>query len=475
MRKWVVGLVAAAILAAPRPGSAQARSWIPPDCQLSTGHYLINSAVLYLKNAAQTRFRDQQERDLRDARRVLLQAAQGGQGDNGAVWYFLGRYYAEIKDLPGMDSAFDRAQQLAPQCRADIRMHRRMAWVPLLNAGVDRFRANDVDAAIAAFRRANDVYDAEPPGFFYLGQLYATRQQQDSAVANFSRAIEIATADSANRANAQYQGLRADAMFNVASLYHMSKQPDSAVAWYLRFREARPGDPQGMTRLADALEQSGRTDEAIALYDSVLARSDSMPTIDLFQAGVAMFEAKRYERAAQAFESGLQRNPLYRDALFNLANTYLSLANASDSVSGSAGATRKKELGQKMLPITSRLIEADPMNGPARRLKAAAFQLQDLQDSTLAQLEAIEAMPYEVTVSTFVPSGSGYEVKGILTNLQDSSVTVPALVFEFLSEAGEVVQTITVDPQQLEAGGVAPFAMAPVGEDIAAWRYRAGS
>lgn len=474
MKLWVVGLAAAAILAAPRPVSAQARSWIPPDCQLSTGHYLVNSAVLYLKNAAQTRFRDQQERDLRDARRVLLQAAQQGQGDNGAVWYFLGRYYAETKDIPGMDTAFDRAEQMAPQCRADIRMHRRQVWVPLLNAGVDRFRAGDADAAIAAFRRANDVYDAEPPGFFYLGQLYATKRQQDSAVANFSRAIALA-ADSVNRGNEQYQGLRADAMFNVASLYHMNKAPDSAVVWYQRFREVRPADPQGMTRLADALEQAGRTDEAIALYDSVLARADSMPTLDLFQAGVAMFETKRFERAAQAFEMGLQRNPYYRDALFNLANTYLSLANASDSAPASAGETRKKELGEEMLPVTNRLIEADPMNGPARRLKAAAFQLQDLQDSTYAILQGIEAMLYEVTVSTFVPSGSGYEVKGIITNLQDSAVTVPPLVFEFLNEAGEVVQALTVESKPLDGGGVSPLTLAPVGEGIAAWRYRAES
>ncbi|HET7040140.1 MAG TPA: tetratricopeptide repeat protein [Gemmatimonadales bacterium] len=471
MRQWVVGFAAAAILAAPRPVSAQARGWIPPDCKLSTGHYLVNSAQLYLKNAAETRHRDQRERDLRDARRVLLQAAGQGQAENGAVWYFLGRYYGETRDIPGLYSAFDRAERLLPDCRPDIRLHRRLVWVPMLNAGVDRFRAGEADAAIAAFQRANDVYDAEPPGFFYLGQLYATKQQQDSAVTYFTRAIEIAS-DSANRANEQYRGLQADAMFNIASLYHMSQKPDSAIVWYRRFREARPGDPQGMTRLADALEQAGKTDEAVTLYDSVLARADSMPTLELFQAGVAMFEAKRYQRAAQAFEMGLQRNPYYRDALFNLANTYLSLANASDTGRGTAVTPLKKELGQKMLPVATRLTELDPMSGPSRRLRAAAFQLQDLQDSTLAELEAIQAMPYEVTVSRFVPAGNGYEVKGIITNLQESAVTVPPVVFEFLNESGEVVQAITVESKQVEAGGVVPFALTPVGEGIAAWRYK---
>lgn len=474
MRQWVIGVAATAVLAVPRAVPAQARGWVPPDCELSTGHYLVNSAALYLKNAATTRFKDQTGRDLRDARRVLLDAVRQGQSDNAAVWYFLGRYYAEVNDIPGMDSAFDRAATLAPHCLADIRSHRRRLWVPVLNTGVDHLRDGDTDAAAAAFQRANELYDAEPPGYFYLGQIFADKGQRDSALVYFSRAIELA-ADSANRSNEQFQQLRADAMFNVASMYHMDEKHDSAVIWYRRFREAKPYDPQGMTRLADALEGAGQHDEALKLYDSVLATADSMPTLDLFQAGVAMFEAKRFDGAVQAFEAGLQRNPYFRDALFNLVNTYLSLANEGDSVKGPEQVRRRKEFGEKMLPIANRLLEADPMSVAARRLKAAAFQLQDLQDSTLAVLEGIEAMPFEVTVSGFTPQGSGYDVRGIITNLQDSAATVPPIVFEFINAAGEVVQAITVESQQLEEGGVAPFNLAPVGEGIAAWRYRAAS
>jgi hypothetical protein len=63
-------------------------------------------------------------------------------------------------------------------------------------------------------------------------------------------------------------------------------------------------------------------------------------------------------------------------------------------------------------------------------------------------------------------------VRGIITNRGDASLTTPPLVFEFLSASGEVVQSITVEPKNLAGGDGAAFAMAPVGEGIAAWRYK---
>jgi tetratricopeptide (TPR) repeat protein len=471
MKLWTIGATAVALLALPGAAAAQ-RGWSPPECELSTGHYLVNSAVLYLRTAATSRFDDERQRQRRDAHRVLLQALDQGQADNAAVWYFLGRYYLDLNDIPGMDSAFDRATTLAPQCAADVRGRRRHLWVPLLNSAVDRIQAGDNEAAMAALQRANSVYADEPPGFYYLAQIFANRQEPDSAVRYYRQAMTIAN-DSLNRDDEQYRDLHADAMFNVASLYHMRQEHDSAISWYRRYRELRPTDPQALTRLAEALGDSDRGDEALALYDSVLARADSMNTLDLFQAGVALFRARRFARSAQAFEMGLQRNPHYRDALFNLANAYLSMANDADSTAGAA--TTKKELGAKMSPVARRLVEVDPHNKPARRLLAASYQLQDMPDTTLAVLEDADKMDFDVTVSRFTAAGSGFDVRGIIANLRDAPVEVPALVFEFVSAGGEVVQTITVDAQTVGGGEIAAFSLAPIGEGIQAWRYRSGT
>jgi len=476
--RFGVCVAAAAVLwaASAKPAAAQGRQFVQPTCDVNKGHYLVNSAVLYLVNAGRTRFQDQRERDLRDARRVLFEAIEEkGQDQNGSAWYFLGRYYQEKRDLPGADSAFTRAESLLPDCRDDINENRRRLWVPILNGAVDKIKTGDNAGALTDLRLANSIFRAEPPAFYYMGQIYANEQQRDSAVKYFTHALELARTP-ANAEKEQYNDIRNDAAFNIARLYHIDQQYDSAIAWYERFRRDQPNDPQALTGIAAALESAGRGSEAVAMYDSVLLLADSMPTLDLFQAGVAMFRVKRYDRAAEAFQRGLVRSPYYRDGLFNLANTYLSLANEVDSTKSKAEQDElKKAYGEKMRPIVERLVEVDPNSTAGLRLLAAAFQLSGDSDSTLAVLQRIEDLPFEITVSTFMPVGSGFDVRGIVTNLRSETAEIPAVTFDFISEDGTVVQSKTLEPQTLDEGGVAPFALAPIGEGIAAWRYHVGS
>jgi tetratricopeptide (TPR) repeat protein len=459
-------------MSAAGPLAAQARQFVQPTCDISKGHYLINSAVLYLQNAGRTRFQDQRARDLRDAHRVLNEAiTEKGQDQNGAAWYYLARYYQEVQDLPGADSAFTRAQALLPACAGDIRENRRRLWVPILNRAVDQIKNGDNAGAIEGLRQANSIYRDEPPGFYYMGQIFATLQERDSAIVYYTRALEISFLPH-NADNAAYEEGRKDAAFNIARLYHMEERYDSAVVWYSRFRERYPHDPQALTGQAAALEDAGRAADAVALYDSVLVLADSMPTIELFQAGVAMFRAGRLERAAEAFEIGATRNPYFRDGLFNLANTYLSLANAIDSTKPLAERNQlRRDFGAKMSPVAARLVDVDPRSSAALRLLAASHQLRGDEDSTLAVLERMEELQFDLTVSMFVPSGAGYDVRGLITNRRSESTSVPALTFEFVTEAGVVVESLTIDAQTLEADGLAPFTLAPAGEGIAAWRY----
>jgi tetratricopeptide (TPR) repeat protein len=451
------------------PAAAQ-RGWAEPQCDLNTSHYLVNSGQLYLKNASSTRFTDQRERDLRDAQRVLRQALDEGRADDGAVWYFLGRFYRMQNDIPGMDSAFRKAMALIPECRADIRSHVRQVWVPILNRGVEALRNNNMEVAKEQFQRANQLYDAEPSGFYYLAQVYAQEGVTDSAIAQYRRATAIAN-DSTNRNDERFDEIRERSVFNVARLFHREQALDSAAAWYQRALAVDPNDAQALTGLAQVYSDLGQSDRAVAIYDSVLARADSLPLVDLLQAGVALFNGDRFERAARAFETALARNPYFRrrETLFNLANTYLSIGNTD--------ATQKAAMGTKMQPITEQLLEVDPASVAVKRLHAAMYQLRGLPDSTLAILERAQAERFDVTVSSFAPAGGNrWEVRGIINNNTDSStVTVPELVFEFVDAQGETILTQTVPSQTLEPGGVVPFGLTLEGASIVGWRYRVGT
>src|ERR1043165_1022821 len=116
---------------------AQARGWVPPQapCDIKPGFFRINSAVVDLQSAAtQPRTRDNM---LHQAQDVLVRSITGdAQDKNPAAWYYLGRYYTEMHDAAGADSAFRRALQLAPQCQQDIDGYRAELWTDVVQAGV---------------------------------------------------------------------------------------------------------------------------------------------------------------------------------------------------------------------------------------------------------------------------------------------------------------------------------------------------
>ena len=490
---WIGTVLAAA------PAAAQ---WAPPRCELKPGHYLVNSGLLYVRNASNTRYEEQKQKDLRDAERVLTQAVTtGGQAENGAAWYYIARSYVLMNDLAGADSAFRRAEQLAPQCAEDIQTWRRFLWTPIYNQGVQAFQAGSLDSALFHFKRANQIL-REPSGLSAIAALHANAGEIDSAAHYYGEVIGVTGADSMERR------LRREAMFNRGALFNQAGRWAESGAAFREYLVDNPGDVQALAGLAAAYAQTGHADSALAAYQALLAHAAEADPRHLFAAGVAMFNAapdepdsgaiwdrcrdaarpagrttpaqtrqvaatcnaaahdsmtawrtasrQFFRGAAGAFEAGLARSPGNRDALFNLVNTYYRL---QDTV--------------KMLGVAQQLYGADPMNRNTVRLFAAAWQLQGKTDSTLHYLEIAETqLPAEVTITTFTVAQQSVEVTGLVTSLREQPIAAMTLAFEFLDAKGVVVVAQTVAVPALDPGASHALNIKAAGADITAWRYR---
>lgn len=481
--------------------AAQSDRWVAPKCDLKPGHYLVNSGLLYLKNASNTRFEDQKQKDLRDARNVLTQAlTTGSQEKNPAAWYYLGRYYILTLDMAGADSALTRAEALKPECQEDIATWRRAMWVPMFNAAVAAWQANNTDSAIKAFRSANAINQDDPQGFKYLASLLYQAGQQDSAVYYFRRTAEIAAKDP------KYVQDRKDALFNVARIQHAQGRLPEAEAAYREYLALYPNDAEILASLGSVLMQTGKRDSALAIYKQIIGRADSVGAIPLFRAGAEIFQGappepdtaaaasscraegrtnrltparirvrcdsvkttmvreheaatrETYRLAAQAFEEGVRLNPYYRDGLFNLVNTYLALNDSA-----------------KMLPVAQRLVGIDPMNRQSLRLLAFAHQRHGRIDSTLHYLRIADStLIADVTVTQFDPDEQGATLKGAVTNLRTTPSPPLKLVFEFVNVKGDVVATQTVDVPPIAPAETQPIEVKATGPGIVAGRYRKG-
>src|SRR5512143_2825322 len=493
MRKQLIGLMlGSVVLASALAGQGQ---WVKPKCDLKPGHYLVNSAVLYLKNAAETRFDDQKKKDLSDANRSLTQAlTSGGQDKNPAAWYYLGRYYVIQNDAYGADSAFDRAEALFPACKDDIWLFRRNAlWVPAFNAGVAALNAQQYDSAVAAFRRAAVVYDEEPQGLTTLATAFFNMPAETYLPESTFRRMNPAVPDS------QFQ-----AAYDAAA----RTRYDSAASGYAEYLKVMPNDAQALARLGDVLQTAGQKDSAMSVYATIIAHADSMDALSLFNAGVSIYNgappfpdtvrvsadcrrsrapgrtpaqrrlivaqcdsvaadsvkkreataAQNYSLAAQAFEAGLAHNAQSRDGLFNLANAYLALRQPD-----------------KMLPVAQRLVAIDPMNRNSVRLVAQAWALKSRSDSALHYVTLSDSLlPVDVTVASFAPGEQNVSLSGLIANYHSSPSTPLTLVFEFLDASGKVVATQTVDVPAIPAEGNHAFQTQAIGAGIIAWRYKKG-
>jgi len=280
------GLGLAVVLLGFPPSAVGQDKWAQPKCEVKPGHFLVNAGLLYLKSAANGRFQEQIQKDLRDANRSLTQAIiSNGQDKNPGAWYYLGRYYVMVKDASGADSAFRRAEALAPTCKDDIYGWRRNElWVPLYNNAVQAYNAGQMDSAIASLQRANTVYDGEPGGFKLLGQLFYNANQPDSAVKYYRLAVTAA-------ADPKYATDKKEAMFNIAASYYRAQRWADAAGAYREYLSIAPNDPQALVGLASVYMSLGKADSANQMFTNIIARADSVDALALFFAGTSIFNA----------------------------------------------------------------------------------------------------------------------------------------------------------------------------------------
>lgn len=523
--KQIVGIVACGWLAAVGPTTVAAQQiWLPAACDIKPGHQLVNSGMQSLRSAFGTKFADQRTKDLKEAERNLTQAVTTGkQEKNPAAWYYLGRYYLMVDDLAGADSAFSRALALAPACKEDVGLYRRQAWVPVYNAGVQAWQAGKIDSAIVAFRRANQIYQAEPLGFIYLANLFVGRDEPDSALRKADAAkyhtdslVYATRMDSAAKyfrlavpaaSDPKYAKDKRDAFFNVARVYHAGKRYDEAKAAYLEYLApgAYPNDVQAMASLAGIYLNGGKRDSAMAWYDSITTHAAPASADELFGAAQSVLSAvpespdtaamdascakaqKKKSPTLTARQIAARCQPAAADTMRKfheladpqyrlVAQTYEAGLKKNpyyrDALYNAAGISYLIGDTSKVLPLAQRLYAVDPMNRLTLAKIAGGWQLLGKKDSVLYYLTLADSLPVEVTVGNFTTSDKGAQVEGLFTNFRSKPSAPLKIVFDFFDATGTVVASQPEDVPGLDAGANQSFKIAVDRPGIVAWRYK---
>ncbi len=440
-----------------------------PDCGLKSGHFKVSSGASYLKTGIEADVPENQQRALDSGEKVLLEAMrQNGQGNNAAAWYYLGRIYLQRGDLYGADSALTRAEKLAPTCAKEIDGYRQNAWVALIKGGNGFEEQKNLDSALALYNQAGIIFRKSPVPYYQAASVYNEQGKTDSAAAAYGKAV----AAGANATDTTEKKIRDRSAFNQGAILLNAQKHQEAAAAFEQYLKWQPNDIEAKRGLAAAYRGLGQAEKAQALEQQIVAAGGAAGagaaggggagSTDLMNVGVNLYNDKKYPEAAEVFAKVAAAEPNNRDALFNLANTYLAMKD-----------------GPKLLATAQQLSALEPLSENSLKLVGEGYKQSGKVDDAVKTAEQVLALPVDVRVTDFAAAAGGATLAATATGREAQTAAgkpIPpapiAVTVEFIDAKGTPVGSQDVQIPALGVGKTHEIKAVAQGAGIAAWRYK---
>ena len=409
---------------------------------------------------------------------------------------------ATIDIVGALDSSFKVVETAKPNCSDNTAYYRggHKYYLDVANGAINALNADKLDSAEYYATQANRLYPASPYGTMVLGSVASKRNDNAKAIQYWTAAADVAGRDTS------YRDVRRQMLANAGSVYLNNAQAASGAERNAAARRAADLYAQliavpatkgsylygGRQNYQTALLLAGDTAAFVKSYEGLIANPSAYEYQDLLNSAVNAARSNKSADAAKLFEGSLAQNPWNRDALFNLAVTYLAL-----------------EQNDKVSPIATRLVAVDPGNPENYNLGARAYLslaktaqtakktavAAAYNDSTLTWYTKGNKLPVEVTFSEFSPSenqiviggtvldrrdkidadaGTARPVKGKAPAKPAAKSTSPkpvTLKFEAIDKAGTAVGSETVTTEPLTPGKSAKFTIKIASPTAVAYRY----
>jgi tetratricopeptide (TPR) repeat protein len=350
--------------------------------------------------------------------------------------------------VAGADTAFakDRKDALANAWR--LALNRAQSAPAVQEVPVLRVRRDSITRTLAA-------------DSVVLAKIVAASQARKARRGTLAPADQrVFTRDSATRAQAMASGRteRAAALAQLAAdSAALAGAFAPAIAALSDFVAAYPDAVDAATWLATLDAESGRSAEAVAVFDTLAAHAHGLDPSEVLATGERLVNQGLYRAGSRALALALERNPYNRGALYALGIAYYQLHDSTH-----------------LLPVAKQLWALDPLNRATLRLVATGWDLRGRRDSTLAYLaRADTGLAVEVVVSAFVKGPSDADFTALATNHKSVPSPPLHLTVEFLDEHGQVIATLPYDVPSLPPGATHEIDLKASGKGIAGWRYRA--
>ena len=316
------------------------------------------------------------------------------------------------------DSAFSLVEKALPECGPTVTQWRQQKpWLNALNGAINALNAGQLDSAEILAKRSLVLDRRAPYAYSVLGSVAENRKNYAAAEDYWKQTLAAAGTDTA------YADVRAKTMYQIAS--SNSDRADAATGPTKRAAAKAAIKPwqdyiavaNNDLLLADAIDnvarmyyEAGDSLTVPAIYAPLIGNPTKYAELSLVHAGVVATRNGHPDDAIKLFDAALAQNPYSRDAINNLAATYI----------------QNKEY-PKAFPLIDKLVSIDPSNPDNPLLYAFAYQglykgtkdkkLQKIYTDSLVYFNnKSENAPVKVSVTEFTRRPDATMLGGTIEN-----------------------------------------------------------
>jgi tetratricopeptide (TPR) repeat protein len=347
------------------------------------------------------------------------------------------------------DSAFSIVEKAMPECIPLITQWRQQKpWLNSLNGAINALNAGQLDSAEMLAKRSLVLDRHAPYAYSVLGSVAQNRKNWAAADDFWKQTLAAAGTDTA------YADVRIKTLYEIAS--GASDRAGAATGAAKRAAAKASIKPwqdyiavaNNDLLLADAIDnvarmylEAGDSTSIPAIYAPMIANPSKYGELSLVHAGVVATRNGHPPDAIKLFDAALTQNPYSRDAINNLAATYI-----------------QNQEFPKAFPLIDKLVALDPSNPDNPLLYAFAYQglykgtkdkkLQKIYTDSLIYFNGkSENAPVKLAVTEFTRRPDQTLLGGTIENRGATPKTY-TVNFEFLDKSGTVIgtETATVGP-----------------------------
>jgi tetratricopeptide (TPR) repeat protein len=499
MKALYSSLAAAAVFAGAIPVFAQTPPAPPagPTCEIEQGKpQPVARAMLSLSRANAMAKSGDPTKDLKDVVATLNAPNLKNENPVGRA-FMLASAYVMLLEQPGIqavmprsavglttdptatidlfaaaDSAITVVESSSPDCAAYMAPFRRQkAWLNVTNAAISALNANQLDSA-EIFAKRSLTLDRQSPYAYTVLSSVAKSRKNIPAMIEYSKQVITAAgndtsyADVKQRAQYDLASTLTDRVKAAPAAEKKTLAKDAIAAWTdLSTSPDLVESTVAIRSLEELYKATGDSAQIAKIYAPLIADPSKYTEGALLQAGVVASQFKHSDDAAILFDAVLKKNPYSRDALNNLAASYLQVGQAD-----------------KATPIIDKLVSLDPGNPDNYMLYAFSYAAKlkkktdakttkTYNDSLMYWNTKSETMPVKVSFSEFSRNNEGTTVVGEVENRGKVAKTY-TLNFEFLGPAGEVLFTDTQTVGPVAPKAKKEFRIKNAKTGVAGYRYK---